>query len=106
MIIYHLAFANEWDAAQTAGEYRMSTRGMTLEEVGFIHGSFEEQVAVVAANFYADVEEALVVLVIDTDLVDAEVKVDDVGKEQFPHIYGPLPTRAVVEVRPFAQPSK
>ena len=57
--------------------------------------------ATIGAAFYADATAPLVVLVIDTDLLNAPVVVEnlDGGDEGFPHIYGPLPTTAVVDVR-------
>ncbi|MFL6204224.1 MAG: DUF952 domain-containing protein [Acidimicrobiales bacterium] len=101
-VIFHIALLADWEEAARIGSYRVSTRGATLDEVGFIHASFEDQVAGVAARFYADVGEPLVVLTIDRDRLDAPVVVEDVdgGDERFPHIYGPVPADAVVEVRP------
>jgi hypothetical protein len=42
--IFHITSQREWDAAREAREYRGSTRGVTLEEQGFIHCSSAEQV--------------------------------------------------------------
>jgi hypothetical protein len=36
--IFHLADRGEWLAAAAAGEYRISTRGRTLAEQGFMAG--------------------------------------------------------------------
>jgi hypothetical protein len=36
---YHLATVREWDAGKAAGAYTTSTRGRTLEQQGFLHGS-------------------------------------------------------------------
>ncbi len=103
MLIYHLSTASDWEAAQAAGTYEISTRGMTLAEVGFIHASTAEQVDGVAEMFYLDCEEELVVLVVDVDaLADAgvPVKFEEIdGGQVFPHIYAPLPSDLVAEVR-------
>lgn len=42
-------------------------------------------------------------LVIDTERLPAPVRYESVtpGGEEFPHIYGPVPVDAVVEVRPW-----
>jgi uncharacterized protein (DUF952 family) len=96
--VYHIAFAADWTAARAAGEYLVSTRGATLADLGFIHASFAHQVPVVAAAAYADVTESLVVLVIDPRQLMAELRVD----AEFPHIYGPLNTDAVIDVVPLA----
>jgi len=95
--IYHLALPQDWASAFTDGRYRMSTRGMTLDEVGFIHCSRRDQLERTANLFYGDLTQ-LVVLTIDPDRVPAKI-VDEPpepgGEELFPHIYGPLPIEAV-----------
>ncbi len=101
--IFHLAGAPAWGEARAAGEYRCSTLGKSLDEVGFIHCSRREQVAVVANARYRG-ERALVLLVIDRDRVRAEVRDEDLegSGDLFPHIYGPLNLDAVVRVVPYA----
>lgn len=101
MLIYHVALLREWEAAQRTGTYTTSTLGVSLEEEGFIHASREEQWAGVRERFYADVSEPLVLLVVDTALLGSPVveEVPDGADEAFPHVYGPLETSAVVEVR-------
>ena len=95
--IFHLALPDDWATAFRTGEYRVSTRGMSLDEVGFIHCSTRPQVEATANRFYADIEE-LVVLTIDQLLVPSEVVWEPPAPdadELFPHIYGPLPIAAV-----------
>lgn len=101
-LIYHIALAADWEQARAAGEYTVSTRGLSLEQVGYIHASQERQVDQVANAFYRDAGE-LVILTIDTDRVRAEIRVEQLAgtDEPFPHIYGPLNTDAVTEARPF-----
>jgi uncharacterized protein (DUF952 family) len=96
-VIHHAALVEDWVAAKKVGRYEVSTRGATLTAVGFIHASYEHQLAGVANRFYADVDE-LVVLSIDPDAVGAQVvdEADSTG-ERFPHIYGPLPVDAVLD---------
>lgn len=96
--ILHLAVPDDWAAACAVGEYRVSTRGRTLDEEGFIHCSFPGQLEGVANRFYGDVDE-VVILHVDTARLDAEVRVEppaDGIEELFPHVYGPIPTGAVV----------
>jgi len=103
MEIRHLALASDWEDARTHGAYRVSTRGATLDEVGFIHCAFPDQLDGVAARMYATVTEPLVVLVIDSVEVEAggiAVLVDEVDGAGFPHIYGPLYPECVIEVLP------
>ncbi|MEU0571097.1 DUF952 domain-containing protein [Nonomuraea sp. NPDC005983] len=96
MSILHLAVAADWAAAQPAGEYRVSTLGHTLDQVGFIHCSRDaDQLRTVHAGFYADVTEPLVVLRIDPAGLDVRVE------GGFPHLYGPLPLASVTAVTPY-----
>ena len=99
--ILHLALPDDWAAAFETGSYTMSTRGVTLEEEGFIHCSYPDQVEGVAERFYADVDQ-LVLLTVDTSLVDAPVRDEPPvpgSDERFPHVYGPLPLAAVRDAR-------
>lgn len=91
--LYHLALDHDWDPA--ADEYRGSTIGRTLEEEGFVHCSTAEQVQATADRFYAGRSD-VVLLTIDPTLVGAEIRVEG----GFPHLYGPLPTSAVVAAVP------
>ena len=103
--IFHIALASEWDDALAAGAYTTSTRGRSLAEEGFIHASRADQWTGVRDRFYADVTEPLVLLHIDTELLDVPV-VEEVPApgmtETFPHIYGRLPVSAVVKAIPLS----
>jgi uncharacterized protein (DUF952 family) len=101
-LIYHITTAQDWEQAKATGEYRVSTRGRTLEEEGFIHGSQASQVAPIANRFYKGMSD-LVLLTIDEQLVKVEVRYEAVPgwDEPFAHIYGPLNTDAVISVTAF-----
>ena len=95
--IFHLAIPDDWVAAFRTGEYRMSTRGMTLDEAGFIHCSTRDQMVDTANRFYGDLDQ-LVVLTIDPRLVPSRIVLEAPAPgvdAMFPHIYGPLPIAAV-----------
>jgi uncharacterized protein (DUF952 family) len=95
--IFHIALPDDWAAAFTFGEYAMSTRGMSLDEVGFIHCSTRAQIEATANRFYADLSE-LVLLTIDALMVPADIVWEPPAPgvdELFPHIYGTLPIAAV-----------
>ncbi len=96
--LFHAAMPDDWAQAFQSGEYTMSTRGMTLDEVGFIHLSTREQVEATANRFYADVDQ-LVLLTVDPMKVPSEIRWEPPGAGVdvlFPHVYGPLPIAAVV----------
>ncbi|MEV7848066.1 DUF952 domain-containing protein [Streptomyces cyaneofuscatus] len=107
--LLHLAEAPLWEAARGTGTYEMSTRGRTLQEEGFIHLSLPHQLPGVARMLYGDGAGGgggaggrdLVVLVVDPARLTAPVRYEAMkpGGEEFPHLYGPLPVDAVVEVR-------
>jgi uncharacterized protein (DUF952 family) len=101
-MLYHLALAADWDVARRAGEYRVSTIGVPLDDAGFVHAAFEHQVRDVAARYYADVTEPLVLLHVDEAHLGAAWRVDPAPRrgEGFPHVYGPIPVAAVVAVVP------
>ena len=103
MRIFHIATLADWTDAQASGAYTTSTVGVTLEEEGFLHASRADQWEGVRARYYADVDEPLVLLEIDTDLLDVPV-VEEVPApgmtETFPHVYGAIAPSAVVAARP------
>jgi len=99
--IFHIATLADWEAAQASGAYTTSTRGVSLEQEGFIHASRADQWEGVRAAFYADVAEPLVLLEIDTDLLDVPVVEEPPAPgvvETFPHVYGAIAPGAVVGV--------
>ncbi|MFI8072563.1 DUF952 domain-containing protein [Streptomyces sp. NPDC086033] len=100
--ILHLTERSLWDEARARGTYEMSTRGRTLQEEGFIHCSTREQLPDTAARFFAGVPD-LVLLVIDPARLDVPLKYEapELGAEEFPHVYGPIPVDAVVDVEPW-----
>lgn len=103
--IYHLALPEEWTAAITDGQYCISTRAMSLDEVGYIHCSTKDQVETVANNFYGDLD-LLMHLTIDPRLVPSEIRFEPPAPGSpllFPHIYGPLPIAAVNLARPWTR---
>jgi len=101
--ILHLTERALWDAARAQGTYEISTRGRTLREEGFIHCSTRAQLPATARRFFDGVDD-LVVLVIDPARLDVPLKYESnkPGGEEFPHVYGPIPVDAVVDVEPWA----
>ena len=107
MRIFHIATATDWAAAQASGSYTTSTRGVSVLDEGFIHASHADQWEGVRDRYYADVAEPLVLLAIDTDLLDVPVVEEEVpGGETFPHVYGAIRPAAVVEVTALGNPRR
>jgi glutathione S-transferase len=103
--IYHLALAGDWQAAREAGDYRISTRGLTLEQVGFIHASYVHQIEATHQRFFADAGP-LKLLVLDPAGLEAmglAVRAEPApgSGELFPHVYGAVPVQAVLQVEAY-----
>lgn len=97
--IYHSALTEQWEDGKSAGEYRQSTREVTLEQEGFIHCSYLHQLERTLNKYYKDVER-IELLEIDPALVKSEI-IDELAPaagQSFPHIYGPISIAAVVRV--------
>ncbi len=96
-IILRITQKQQWEEAEKIGIYR----GDTLETEGFIHCSTPRQVIPVANRFFLH-QQGLVILFIDSDRVEAEIRYELAEKqEKFPHIYGALNTNAVLKVLDF-----
>lgn len=100
-MLFHISDPTEWADAQAAGSSGWSTRGLTFDQVGFVHLCTDAQVPGVLERFYSGVA-ALVLLHIDETLLTDELRWEpapDTG-ELFPHLYGRLRASAVVNVTP------
>jgi uncharacterized protein (DUF952 family) len=100
--IYHFALVANWqEALERGGPYTVSSIDSTLEDEGFIHCSTAAQLRRTADRFYAGRDD-VVLLVIDPERTGVELRFEPTEHADggFPHLYGPLPLEAVVEVRP------
>lgn len=96
--LFHIVRADLYEAVDADGEYLPEA----YQRDGFIHCSYREQVVEVANHLYRG-KDGLVLLEIRREALDSEVIDEnlDGGEVLFPHLYGPLPTSAVVVVHPF-----
>ena len=93
MFIIHTANREEYEKEIVTGSYGSKS----LERSGFIHCSDLDTYYLVAPNFRNDFTEK-VILLIDTDKLASEVKWEDGGGLDFPHIYGLLNRDAIIGV--------
>ena len=103
-MIYHLALDADWSQVQDGARgYRISSIGRSLDDVGFIHCSFENQLRRVADTYYRGRTD-VVLLSIDETKVTSPIREENTegGTDRYPHIYGPLNVDAVVSARPLA----
>lgn len=91
-LIAHVAIVDDWESAHNLGEYEVSTRGVSLADAGFIHAVALDGVRGVLDEFYSDIRFALVLLVLDTDVLVADGLEITEETPGFPHIHGAIPT--------------
>lgn len=100
MTIYRITENAFWQSAQGAGEFASAD----LANEGFIHASERHQVLRTAARYYAGKTDLVLLEIDETALGDKVVREDSTGRgEKFPHVYGPIPLRAVVRVAPLVE---
>lgn len=97
-VLFHLCTAAQWQAARESGELRPDS----LREAGFVHLSSPEQVHLPANRLYAGRTD-LMLLHLDAARLCAPVRWEpgvpgDPDAMVFPHLYGPLPVAAVINV--------
>jgi uncharacterized protein (DUF952 family) len=95
--IFHVVAAPDWHAACELGRYAPES----LATEGFVHFSFSHQVAATANHRYRDRAD-LIVVEIDPGKLQQPVVVEDLYgmDEEFPHVYGAIPTDAAVAEHP------
>jgi uncharacterized protein (DUF952 family) len=104
-VLLHLIEPGEWRDALHTG----AVRPPSLADVGFIHLSTPDQVHVPAGLLFPGRRD-LVLLVVDPARLTDPVRFEpgdpaDPASMRFPHLFGPLPTTAVVAVVPYRPPS-
>ncbi|WP_232719436.1 DUF952 domain-containing protein [Gordonia metallireducens] len=98
-VLTHLIPASDWAEAR----HGTHVRPPSLDDVGFVHLSTPQQVHLPANRLFAGRHDILL-LIVDPARLDAEVRWEpgvptDPDSMLFPHLYGPLPVDAVVDVR-------
>ena len=97
-LLVHLCGIEEWSCARSRGEICPDASG----GAEYLHLSTPEQVHLPANRLYRGRDD-LVLLHIDPALLDSPVRWEpgvatDPESMLFPHLYGPLPVKAVVAV--------
>ncbi|MGY2085633.1 GNAT family N-acetyltransferase [Blastococcus sp. SYSU DS0539] len=101
-VLLHLIEPTAWRAALAAG-------GIRPDAAGFVHLSTPAQVHLPAGRLFPGRRD-LALLVVDPSRLPDPVRFepghpDDPAGALFPHLYGPLPTGAVVAVVPYRPPA-
>jgi len=96
-LVFKIAASDEWRAAEGDGVFG----GAVVDRAdGYIHLSTASQAPETAAKWFAGRED-LTLVAVDADALGAALRWEPSrGGSLFPHLYGPLPMRAVVWTRP------
>ncbi|RUT06747.1 hypothetical protein DSM106972_030040 [Dulcicalothrix desertica PCC 7102] len=94
--IHHITRRQVWEEALRSGNYQADS----LLTEGFIHCSTPVQVLRTAERFFKN-QTGLIILYIDIDKVESEVRYEPADNELFPHIYGALNLDAVYKTIDF-----
>ncbi|MEX1188656.1 MAG: DUF952 domain-containing protein [Bacteroidia bacterium] len=96
--IYHIASVSDWKAQVQSSEYSNDS----LEEEGFIHCSKYEQLEGTLKRFFENREDILI-LKMDTKMMNVPViyEAADDGSGFFPHVFGVIQKKAVMETLSF-----
>lgn len=94
--LYHLSTQEDWVRSRELGRIEPPS----LESEGFVHCSWGRQVSGTVAKHFAGVPEILGLRLDPGKLGDLRlIEEDRSGSgQEFPHVYGPIPSRAVVDV--------
>lgn len=94
--LYHLSTPADWARSRELGRIEPPS----LASEGFVHCSWGRQVPGTVAKHFADVPEVLALRLDPEMFGDLQlIEEDRYGSgQEFPHVYGPIPSRAVVDV--------
>ena len=93
-IIYHVVTPDYWQQFSEKANYTAPT----FAEEGFIHCCTEAQIKYVLTTYFVGVTEILL-LKINTNLLEAELKVEPANGQHFPHIYGAINKNAIIAIQ-------
>lgn len=91
-ITYHLVPVDYWETHGGQAAYTPEA----YDQDGFIHCTNGTAELITVANmFYTADPREFVVLILDVEAIESDVRYDDDG-QVYPHIYGPLNTSSVI----------
>ena len=99
-LIYHITTVEQWDEARGRGELTEPS----LYTEGFIHCSDLSQIDRTLERLFRG-SGPLVLLAIDPERIDAQLRYEESHGELFPHIHGPLNVDAVFEAEEIEAPA-
>ena len=94
MFIYHIVLPENWKKF----DGKPSHQADSLQTEGFIHCSYDHQIAAVLQRYYAGVDTVLVLKIDTAKLKSKLVEEPSTNSEIYPHIYGRLNRDAIVGI--------
>ena len=95
MTIYHIVLPETWVTFNEKDFYEAES----LQNEGFIHCSFAEQIEGVLGRYYQGVEKVLILTIDSEKLTSKLVNEPSTNNEIYPHIYGQINRDAIVEIK-------
>jgi len=105
-MIFHIVIESDFHTHFNGDAYSP----LSLAEEGFVHCAFKDSVVPVANDYFASASERLLVLEIEPEKLNTEVRYESPAPiagggsthlesgRQFPHIYGPVNNNAIVGI--------
>jgi uncharacterized protein (DUF952 family) len=94
--LYKVLARQLWEAAEMAGQF--AGAGIDLQD-GFIHLSSTDQVVETVQKHFAG-QDDLMLISIDEELLGESLRWEvSRGGALFPHVYGPIPLSAILQVQ-------
>jgi len=92
MILLHVTSAEDWAEAEQTGVHAPPMLGQD----GFLHLCTSAQLGYVLGRHFAGRTGLVLLHIAQAELGDLRWKNSEPGRDEFPHLYGPLPVSAVV----------
>lgn len=96
--VHHIALAPDIAGFERGRAYRCAS----LDTEGFIHCCTAQQLPGVVERYYTG-QNDLYLLTIAAEALDVPMVMENTvgGEELFPHVYGPIPARSIIDCQPF-----
>ncbi len=94
MLIYHIVTPETWERFKNEPFYEAES----LESEGFIHCSYQNQLPEVLERYYKNAGRVFVLHINPNLLTSKLISEPSTNREVYPHVYGEINRRAIVEV--------
>jgi uncharacterized protein (DUF952 family) len=94
MLIYHIVAPDAWERFKDEAFYEAES----LASEGFIHCSYRHQLGEVLERYYAHAGRVLILHINPSRLASPLVAEPSTKGEIYPHIYGTINSRAIVDI--------